>query len=128
MPAAFATLIPAPNARLLPPGTTALAASWRARGRSCFPLHRRGVDFGHAVQLRRELPPLPAAERRWRAAEAVHLPGILGDGPHRCAAAIRSCLSMFDRLRDGGDFLDELSARLHDDGALRYAGSTVDRG
>lgn len=114
-------------ARHLSPDGTAIAKCLRARGRSVWPLHRRGADLGHAVEVTRTPPTPAAAAAAWRAGEAVFLPGILGDAPQRYAPAIRSCLRMFDRLREGGRFVDELERRLADDPDLRYAGSTVDR-
>jgi hypothetical protein len=119
----------APQARLLPAGADAdrLARAWRARGRTVLPLRRRGVDFGHVVRVGAAPPDTAAAARLWRAGEAVFLPGVLGDGPRRHAAAIARSLAMFERLRRGGRFLDELEHALAGDPDLRYAGSTVDR-
>jgi hypothetical protein len=114
-------------ARHLGPDGAPLVRCLRARGRSVWPLRRRGADLGFAVELDRTPPTPGRALARWRAGEAVFLPGVLGDAPHRHAAAIRSCLQMFDRLRAGARFVDEVEARLRDDGDLRYAGSTVDR-
>src|SRR5262249_45369072 len=98
-------LIAAPQARLLTAPQPAVARAWRARGRAAFPLQRRGVAFGQVLARGTDLPGERAALLRWRAAEPVHLPGILGDGPRRCARAIDACLQMFARLRRGGDFL-----------------------
>ncbi|MBL8756671.1 MAG: hypothetical protein JNK15_25470, partial [Planctomycetes bacterium] len=67
------------------------------------------------------------ATATWAAGEPVFLPGVLGDAPTRYAAPIATCLRMFDRLRAGGKFLDELERRLHDDPDLTYAGSTIDQ-
>jgi hypothetical protein len=121
-------LIATPQARLLTAPQPAVARAWRARGRAAFPLQRRGVAFGQVLARGTALPGERAASLRWRAAEPVHLPGILGDGPRRCAPAIDACLQMFARLRRGGDFFAELERRLGGDEHLRYAGSTIDRG
>lgn len=119
--------VPYPTARHLPTGARALVHKLRARGHAVLPLHRRGQDLGFIV-------PLPSARRmprdaatRWRDGEAVFLPGILGHGPRRHAAAIEETLRMFDRCRRGARFLDEVERRLRDDNDLRYAGSTVDQ-
>ncbi len=109
------------------PGSTAIVRALRARGREVVPLRRRGADLGYAVVVDRSLPGPALARRRWRAGEAVFLPGILGAGPQRHAAAIEASRRMFDRLRAGGAFLDELGDRLAADEELRYAGSTIDR-
>ena len=126
-PGPLRDLLAQPHARLLPLESRKLAEAWRDYGRTCFPLRRRGVEFGHIVTQRAVLPTLRAAFERWQRADAVHLPGILGDAPQRHAEAIAACRSMFDRLRRGGSFLDELEARIGDDKHLRYAGSTIDR-
>lgn len=105
-----------------------LADSLRARGREVWPLRRRGAELGQAVTVSRAPLDACAEERRWRAAEPVFLPGVLGDVEVAWEDDIGSCLSMFDRLRAGdSDLLDELEERLKDDDWLRYAGSTVDR-
>ena len=114
-------------ARHLAPGRTAIVRALRARGRAVWPLQRRGADLGFAVEVDRTPPSAAQARARWRAAEPVFLPGMLGAGPRRHAAAIGSCLRMFARLRRGGSFVGELERRLADDPDLRYAGSTVDR-
>lgn len=114
-------------ARHLAPTDRPLAAALRARGRRVHPLRRRGADLGFAVELPRRRPSPAQALARWRAAEPVFLPGVLGAAARGHAAAIRSCLRMFDRLRAGGRFVDELARRLAGDADLHYAGSTVDR-
>ena len=114
-------------ARHLRSEATAVARALRARGREVWPLRRRGAELGFAVAVTRGMPDRAAAVARWRAAEPVFLPGVLGDAPVRCAADVASCLRMFDRLRRGGSFLRELERRLAADPELRYAGSTVDR-
>jgi len=114
-------------ARHLAEADAPLARTLRARGRRVHPLRRRGAVLGHAVELERILPTTAQAKARWDAGEPVFLPGILGDAPARHDAPIRACLRMFDRLRAGGSFLDELEGRIGDDPDLRYAGSTVDK-
>src|SRR5688500_1246513 len=104
--------VPRPAARHLPAARGGVAAALRARGRTVLPLVRRGASLGAAVPLLRERPERAEALRRWASAEPVFLPGILGRGPVRHAAAIRASLAMFDRLRRGGTFLAELERRL----------------
>lgn len=121
---------PEPCARLLPSGARALVAALRARGREAFPLRRRGADFGYVVPLRRPDPASRAfandARRRFDASEPVFAPGIAEKGLARHAAAIERSLRMFDRLREGGDFLDELAERLDGDPDFAYQHSTVE--
>ncbi|MCB9879744.1 MAG: hypothetical protein H6835_19285 [Planctomycetes bacterium] len=114
-------------ARHLASTATAVARSLQRRGRGVFPLLRRDAALGYAVTVHRRAPSPAAARARWNAGEPVFLPGVLGDAPRRFAAAIRSSLRMFARLRGGAPFLDELDRRLGDDPDLRYAGSTVDQ-
>lgn len=114
-------------ARHLRPGSEPLVRNLTRRGRCVWPLRRRGADLGFVVEVVRQWPRATAAGARWRRADPVFLPGALGQAPVRHAAAIAACLRMFDRLRRGGRFLNELERRLRDDGDLRYAGSTVDR-
>ena len=115
-------------ARHLASADEGLAASLQARGREVWPLRRRGAALGHAVTVSRAPLSLRAEAERWRAAEPVFLPGVLGDLEAAWGEQIRSGLEMFDRLRAGdSELLDELEDRLRDDDWLRYAGSTVDR-
>jgi hypothetical protein len=124
LPQAAAVVI---HARHLAEADAPLLRALRARGRKVHALRRRGAVLGHAVEVDRTPPPPAQCKARWDAGEPVFLPGILGDAPARHDAAIRGCLRMFDRLRRGGSFLDELEARIGDDPDLRYAGSTVDK-
>jgi hypothetical protein len=115
------------NARHLAPGRRDLVRALRRRGRAVWPLRRRGADLGFAVETERTPPSADEALARWQRSEAVFLPGVLGSGPGDHARAITASLRMFDRLRRGAPFLDELDRRLRADGDLRYAGSTADR-
>lgn len=124
-PGKLAAAVPA--ARHLAPAARSVVAPLRARGRRVHPLHRRGADLGFAVELPRRRLTRGEARARWRAAEPVLVPGVLGAARRRFAAPIRSCLRMFDRLRCGARFVDELARRLATDADLHYAGSTVDR-
>ena len=115
------------RARHLRARATDVARALRRRGREVFALRRRGAELGHAVVVDRTPPSEREALARWQRSEAVFWPGLLGDGPARHAPAIAASLAMFDRLRRGAPFLDELDRRLRDDADLRYAGSTRDR-
>lgn len=112
-------------ARHLRTDAVAVAQALRRRHREVWPLRRRGADLGFAVTVERRLPLPQEALARWQRSEPVFLPDVLGRGPQRHAAAIRASLRMFDRLRRGARFFDEIERRLHDDGDLRYAGSTA---
>ncbi len=116
-----------PSARHLRPGAPDIVRALQRRQREVWPLRRRGADLGFAVVTDRSLPAEGHARRLWRNAEAVFLPGVLAAQLPPQRAAIRATLAMFERLRQGGRFLDELEARLADDRELRYAGSTVDK-
>lgn len=115
------------SARHLDSHSVDLAASLRRRGREVWPLMRREADLGQVVTVHRNLPDARAEANAWRAGEPIFLPGVLGSAPQRFAPEIAESLAMFDRLRDGGGFLDEIEARLANDDSLRYAGSTVDQ-
>lgn len=122
------TALPIPSARhLAARDRDRLGPALQRRGRGVFPLVRRDADLGAAVSVHRRAPDARAALQRWQRCEPVYLPGVLGDAPDRHAGHIAESLAMFERLRDGADFLDELEVRLADDDTFRYAGSTVDR-
>jgi len=120
--------VPEFTARHLPPAGSALLPVLRARGHTVWPLWRRGADLGFVLPLRRQLPDRTAAAARWRSAEAVFLPGIAAARLPASAPHIATALRMFDRLRQGARFLDELELRLRHDDRFVYAGSTVDHG
>lgn len=115
------------SARHLDSHAHTVAQSLRRRGREVWPLWRRNADLGQVVTVHRELPEPRTETAAWRAGEPIYLPGILGNAPQRFAKNITASLRMFDRLREGGEFLPEIEARLVDDQNLRYAGSTVDQ-
>ncbi len=89
-------------------------------------MRRRGVDFGFVLALRRDPLDRAAARYRWDASEAVFLPGIVASILPSVAGAIEASLQMFERLRKGRDFLDELERRLRDQHEFAYSGSTVE--
>lgn len=94
-------------------------------GADVYPLERRGVAHGFVARGRRAPTATPDPQASWSAAEAVLLPDLVDTARH--AADLERSRAMFDRLRGGARFLDEVDARLSDDAELRYAGSTVDK-
>ena len=116
------------SARHLRPGADDVVRALRRRKRAVWPLRRRGADLGYAVAVARELPGREQALARWCASEPVFLPGILGRGllPH--ARAITASLRLFDRMREGGAFVDEIERRVGGDRELHFRGSSKDRG
>lgn len=111
-------------ARHLPPASAELVRALRRRGREVWPLRRRGADLGYAVRLPAPPPSRAIAHQRWRAAEPVFLPGMLGKAPTQFAAPIAASLRMFERLRRGAPLLQEFERRLRTTPELRYAGSS----
>ncbi|MEC7584705.1 MAG: hypothetical protein VYE77_10330 [Planctomycetota bacterium] len=111
---------PRPHAELRGDGAPPPGEGWQ-------PLRRRGVTFGQVRSLPGSAPAPAAALANWRAAEPVFVPAALDKGLEQQREAITQTLRMFERLRRGQRFLDELELRLCDDEVLRYAGSTVDR-
>lgn len=111
-------------ARHLHPTAAELLPALRRRRREVWPLRRRGADLGHAVVVDRTPPTPREAAQRWCDAEAVFLPGMLGDRPRQFAAPIASSLAMFERLRRGGALIDELTQRLASDNRFAYVGRT----
>lgn len=115
------------SARHLSSHAYEVAQSLRRRGRQVWPLIRRNAELGHVVTVHRELPDERTETAAWRAGEPIFLPGIVGDALDTFEAEIAESLRMFDRLREGAEFLPEIDARLADDQNFRYAGSTVDQ-
>jgi hypothetical protein len=113
-------------ARHLQAGATDLVRALRRRHREVWPLRRRGADLGFVVAVDRTPPSERQALARWLRSEPVFLPGVLGERPARHATAIRASLRMFERLRRGARFTDEIERRLHDDPDLSYVDSTAD--
>lgn len=113
-------------ARHLQAGADDLARALRRRRREVWALRRRGADLGFAVAVDRTPPTDRQTLARWRQSEPVFLPGVLGDAPARHGAAIRTSLRMFDRLRRGAPFTEEIERRLRDDADLRYVETSAD--
>jgi hypothetical protein len=111
------------TARHLRPGAHDVATALRQRHREVWPMCRRGADLGFAVPVARPMPSRREAERIWQQAEPLFLPGMLGTGPKRFDAAIRSSLAMFQRLREGAALLDEIEPRIAEDADFEYVGS-----
>ena len=115
------------SARHVHPGADDVVRALRRRKRAVWPLRRRGADLGYAVAVTRELPSREQALARWCASEPVFAPGILGRGllPH--AKAIAASLRLFDRMRAGGSFVDEIERRIGGDPELHFRGHGKNR-
>jgi hypothetical protein len=95
---------------------------------------RRGVRHGWVL----EPPRVPSdvgedrflreARRRWARARPVPLPGALSDSLARLRPEVRRSLALFERLRAGRSFQDELWSRLREVDAFAPAGVTVNLG
>ena len=109
------------------PGLWSPPGSPTPTGRT-FHLVRRGVDHGHVVPAATSSPDTDTIAARWHAGEAIHFPRLVRGVTENQRTAIGATRAMFERLREGERFLDELDARIGDDEFLRYAGSTVDHG
>jgi hypothetical protein len=116
------------NLDYLPPDASqALRDDLREASATVAALRRRGHDLGFLVRHGR--PSQPEELRpRWDADLPIHLPGVLAGGLEVFAEEIDASTKMFDRLRRGERFLEELEQRLSDQESLVPSGSTVDRG
>ncbi len=109
------------------------AARWRPpAGSRWFPLLRRGKLHGWALdEGRHDLDPEDPSQRarcdaRWRAAEPLVLRGALRPGVRALRAPIRDACRLFERLRRGADFQDELWRRPALRRAFLPGGTTID--
>ncbi|MCA8956919.1 MAG: hypothetical protein KDC87_12650 [Planctomycetes bacterium] len=111
----------------LPPDADRVAQQrLQQRGATLGPLRRRGHHLGFLV--RRAVPEQPEdLAPLWAADLPIHLPGVLAGGLEVFAEDIAASLAMFDRLRRGRRFLDELARRLAHQDVFVPAGSTFDR-
>ena len=108
-------------------------APGRTRGARALELARRGVRHGHVA-----LGPRPRAldlgdralraelAERWGAGRPIHLPRALEGRLKERRREARATLSMFERLRRGASFQDELWGRLDGHPEYEPAGATVD--
>ena len=71
---------------------------------------------------------LHEAARRWARARPVPLPGSLSESLARLRPEVRRSLALFERLRAGRSFQDEVWSRLRDGSAFAPAGVTVNLG
>lgn len=108
-------------------------APGRAGRARALALVRRGVRHGHvgigprprAVDLAdRDLS--ADATARWQVAEPIHLPRALAASVKARRAEVRASLALFERLRRGASFQDELWARLDGHPDFEAAGATID--
>src|SRR5688572_9752968 len=98
-------------------------------------LERRGVRHGWVLDGARPAPVDPrlraeaaAALASWPQAKAIHLPGALAQTLKRHAGHVRASLELFERLRRGASFQDELWARAARDRRFDPAGAARDLG
>ena len=92
------------------------------------PLRRRGVHHGRFRPAARVLLDGAEVEARWDADRPIFLPGLLRASVAREGRAIRATLALFERLRRGASFQDEVGARLARRHAFALAGASVDQG
>lgn len=76
--------------------------------------------------MHRRMPTRAELRARFAASEAVFLPRIVEPHLPKVAPAITASLQMFDRMRRGADFLDELELRLRAQDEFTYTGSTIE--
>jgi hypothetical protein len=118
----------ASRAQFIPAGRRSAGPAGAAR------LERRGVRHGWVSSSKPKPVDLASdavrsdALARWPAAQAIHLPGALTTGLRRQAPSIRATLALFERLRRGASFQDELWARLARDARFEPAGAARDLG
>lgn len=98
-------------------------------------LERRGVEHGAFVapDVRArtqwdDLAFIAECQRLWDEDRPIVLLDALGDAPRRFAAPIRASLALFERLRAGASFQDELWERVGPTKELRPAGASIDAG
>ena len=98
----------------------------RGEGAVVAALRRRGHDLGFLV--RRGEPEQPEdLSGLWASDRPIHLPGVLAGGLEVFADEIQASARLFDRLRKGRRFLEELEPLLEDVEGIVPAGSTFDR-
>lgn len=91
-------------------------------------LHRRGTRHGRLRPAPSAAPEGHERARRWEADEPILLPGILRSTLARHAAPIRASLALFERLRNGASFQDEVRERLAGKREFFPSGALVDPG
>lgn len=97
-------------------------------------LRRRGVDHGRyavararAVELGRSSFAIDARER-WSRSQPLFLPGALRVALGELAGDVRATRALFDRMRRGGSFQDEVWSRLGARSGFAPAGTSIDLG
>jgi hypothetical protein len=97
-------------------------------------LLRRGVDHGTFPAPRlapvdlRDPAFVASCVERWRAGEPLHLPGALATAARAHRPGIARTLDLFERLRRGASFEDDVWTRLGPRSGFRTAGTTIDLG
>ena len=90
-------------------------------------LVRRGEHHGFALEEGRPAAPERAdVSARWSDARPVHLPGALTEPAAGLQDEIRATLALFARMRRGGEFQDEVWARVDPDSDFQPAGVAID--
>jgi len=92
------------------------------------PLRRRGVLHGRFRPAARVLPDGAEVEARWDSDRPIFLPDLLRANVAREGRAIRATLALFERLRRGASFQEEVGARLARQPGFALAGASVDQG
>ncbi len=95
--------------------------------RAVWVLERRGVRLGGVRRGGARVETRSASER-WRAAEPVHVPGMITAELRSLSGPVRRTAALFDRLREGSDFAADVVRRLGAASPFRPMGSTVDLG
>jgi hypothetical protein len=97
-------------------------------------LRRRGVDHGRyavararAVELGRSSVAADARER-WARSQPLSLPGVLRSALDELAGDVRATRALFERMRRGGSFQDEVWSRLGTRSGFAPAGTSIDLG
>jgi len=118
--------VPSQRLEYLPP-TVSEAERQRLRdeGATVVALRRRGNELGFLARW--QIPAQPEdLTAPWSGDLPIHLPGVLQGGLEVFTEEIQASGRMFDRLRDGARFLEELEPRLAHQERFVPAGSTVD--
>jgi len=97
-------------------------------GGAALTLRRRGVAHGRSRPRDRQGLADHELEARWADARPLLLPGALRDSLPAQRGAVRASLALFERLRRGASFQDEVRARLGRSRIFRPGGAEVDTG
>jgi hypothetical protein len=94
-----------------------------------FALLRRGVHHGFVLEAGRPAPKeRDEIVQRWADARPVHLPGALAEPVAELRAETRATVALFERMRRGEEFQDEVWSRVDPDSDFQPAGVAIDLG